>query len=89
MAPELGNFAVILTLCIALIQSTLPLIGAARGNVAWMAVARPAAQGQFLFIAFAFGCLTYAFVTNDFSVTYVAQHSNSRLPLEYRVAGVW
>ncbi|MBE0615313.1 MAG: heme lyase CcmF/NrfE family subunit [Burkholderiales bacterium] len=89
MAPELGNFAVILTLCIALVQSTLPLIGAARGNAAWMAVARPAAQGQLLFIAFAFGCLTYAFVTNDFSVTYVAQHSNSRLPLEYRVAGVW
>ncbi|MGP1676938.1 MAG: heme lyase CcmF/NrfE family subunit [Burkholderiales bacterium] len=89
MAPELGNFAVILTLCIALIQSTLPLIGAARGNAAWMALARPAAQGQFLFIAFAFGCLTYAFVTNDFSVAYVAQHSNSRLPLEYRVAGVW
>ena len=89
MAPELGNFAIILTLCIALVQSTLPLIGATRGNAAWMAVARPAAQGQFLFIAFAFGCLTYAFVTNDFSVTYVAQHSNSRLPLEYRVAGVW
>ena len=89
MAPELGNFALILTLCIALVQGTLPLIGAARGNAAWMAVARPAAQGQFLFIAFAFGCLTYAFVTNDFSVTYVAQHSNSRLPLEYRVSGVW
>ena len=89
MAPELGNFALILTLCIALVQGTLPLIGAARGNAAWIAVARPAAQGQFLFIAFAFGCLTYAFVTNDFSVTYVAQHSNSRLPLEYRVAGVW
>jgi len=89
MAPELGNFAVILTLCIALIQSALPLIGAARGNASWMAVARPAAQGQFLFIAFAFACLTYAFVTNDFSVAYVAQHSNSRLPLAYRVAGVW
>ena len=89
MAPELGNFAIILTLCIALVQSTLPLIGAARGNAALMAVARPAAQGQLLFVAFAFGCLTYAFVTNDFSVTYVAQHSNSRLPLEFRVAGVW
>ena len=89
MAPELGNFALILTLCIATVQGILPLIGAARGNAVWMAVARPAAQGQFLFIAFAFGCLTYAFVTNDFSVTYVAQHSNSRLPLEYRVAGVW
>jgi cytochrome c-type biogenesis protein CcmF len=89
MAAELGNFALILTLCIALAQGTLPLIGAARGNAAWMALARPAAQGQLLFIAFAFGCLTYAFVTNDFSVTYVAQHSNSRLPLVYRVAGVW
>ncbi len=89
MVPELGNFALMLTLCIALAQSTLPLVGAARGNVAWMALARTAAQGQFLFIAFAFGCLTYAFVTNDFSVTYVAEHSNSRLPLEYRVAGVW
>ena len=89
MAPELGHFALILTLCIALAQSTLPLIGAARGNTAWMALARSAAQGQFLFIAFAFGCLTYAFVTNDFSVKYVAEHSNSRLPLQYQVAGVW
>ncbi len=89
MAAELGNFALILTLCIALAQGTLPLVGAARGNAAWMALARPAAQGQLLFIAFAFGCLTYAFVTNDFSVTYVAQHSNSRLPLVYRIAGVW
>jgi len=89
MLPELGNFALMLTLCIALAQGVLPLLGAARGNAAWMAVARPAAQGQFLFIAFAFACLTYAFVTNDFSVKYVAEHSNSRLPLEYRVAGVW
>ena len=89
MVPELGNFALMLTLCIAVVQGALPLIGAARGNAAWMSVARPAAQGQFLFIAFAFACLTYAFVTNDFSVKYVAEHSNSRLPLEYRVAGVW
>ena len=89
MVPELGNFALMLTLCIALVQGVLPLVGAARGNATWMAVARPAAQGQFLFIAFAFACLTYAFVTNDFSVKYVAEHSNSRLPLEYRVAGVW
>jgi cytochrome c-type biogenesis protein CcmF len=89
MVPELGNFALMLTLCIALVQGVLPLVGAARGNAGWMAVARSAAQGQFLFIAFAFACLTYAFVTNDFSVKYVAEHSNSRLPLEYRVAGVW
>src|SRR5258708_17237638 len=54
-----------------------------------MALARPAAQAQALLVAFAFGCLTYAFVANDFSVAYVAAHSNSALPLHYRVAGVW
>ncbi len=89
MIPELGHFALILALCIALVQSIVPLVGAARGNDAWIALARPAAQAQGLFIALAFGCLTYAFVTNDFSVKYVAEHSNSQLPLPYRVAGVW
>jgi cytochrome c-type biogenesis protein CcmF len=89
MVPELGNFALILALCIALVQSSLPLIGAARGNAAWIALARPAAQAQCLFIALAFGCITYAFVTNDFSVKYVAEHSNTQLPLAYRVAAVW
>ncbi len=89
MVPELGHFALILALCIALVQSVVPLVGAARNNHAWMALARPAAQAQCLFIALAFGCLTYAFVTNDFSVKYVAEHSNTQLPLAYRVAGVW
>jgi cytochrome c-type biogenesis protein CcmF len=89
IAPELGQVALALALMIALAQSALPLVGAARGNRAWMNLARPAAHGQFVFVAFAFGCLTYAFVTNDFSVAYVASHSNSALPLEYRVAGVW
>src|SRR5438046_9197617 len=54
-----------------------------------MALARPAAQAQALLVAFAFGCLTYAFVANDFSVAYVAMHSNTALPLHYRIAGVW
>jgi cytochrome c-type biogenesis protein CcmE len=89
MIPELGHFALILALLVALVQGTLPLAGAARGSRAWIALARPAAQAQFLLVAFAFGCLTWAFVANDFSVAYVAQHSNSRLPLEYRIAGVW
>ena len=89
MNPEIGHFSLIIALCIALVLGTLPLAGAARGNAAWMAVARPAAQGLFLFIALAFACLTYAFVANDFSVTYVAQHSNSKLPLAYRVSAVW
>ncbi|MBX9812130.1 MAG: heme lyase CcmF/NrfE family subunit [Burkholderiales bacterium] len=89
MIPELGQFALSLALTLALAQGILPIVGAARGNSAWMNVARPAAQGQFVFVAIAFGCLTYAFVTNDFSVGYVATNSNSALPLQYRIAGVW
>ncbi len=89
MIPELGQFALVLALLLALAQGTLPLAGAVRGNASWMRLARPAAQGQFVFIAIAFGCLTYAFVQNDFSVLYVASNSNSALPLQYRIAGVW
>ena len=89
MIPELGQFALSLALTLALVQAILPIAGAARGNTVWMGVARPAAQGQLVFVAIAFGCLTYAFVTNDFSVGYVATNSNSALPLEYRIAGVW
>ncbi len=89
MIPELGQFALVLALCLALAQGLLPLIGAARGNAAWMAVARPAAQGQFVFVALAFGFLTSLFVTNDFSVANVATNSNSSLPLQYRIAATW
>ena len=89
MIPELGQFALVLALCLAFASAVLGIGGSVRGNVAWMAVARPAAAGQLVFVAIAFACLTYAFVTNDFSVQYVASHSNSRLPLPYRVAGVW
>jgi cytochrome c-type biogenesis protein CcmF len=89
MIPELGHFALIVALCIAVVQGTLPLIGAARGNGRLMAVARPAAQGQFVFVAIAFGCLAHAFVTNDFSVLNVATNSNSSLPLRYRFAATW
>lgn len=89
MIPELGHFALILALSLALVQTIFPLIGAARGIPNWMAVARPAAVGQLVFISIAFGCLTSAFVNNDFSVLYVANHSNSALPLAYRVASVW
>ena len=89
MIPEIGHFALIVALCVALVQGTLPLIGAARGMPRWMALARPAAQGQFVFVVIAYACLTYAFIHNDFSVLYVAEHSNSALPLMYRIAGVW
>ena len=89
MIPEIGQFALVIALTLALVQGTLPILGAARGIPAFVALARPAAQGQFVFVAIAFACLTWAFVKNDFSVLYVASHSNSALPLEYRVAAVW
>ena len=89
MIPEIGQVALALALCLALCQAALGLAGAARGDRAWMGAVRPAARGQFLFVAIAFGCLTYSFVANDFTVAYVASNSNSALPLAYRVAGVW
>ena len=89
MIPELGNFALILALCVALAQGTLPLIGAHTNRRQWIALARPAAIAQALLLAVAFACLTTAFVENDFSVVYVAHHSNTLLPLQYRVAAVW
>ena len=89
MIPELGQLALSLALAVALVQAIFPLAGAAKGNLAWMSLARPAAQAQAMLVAFAFGCLTWSFVTNDFSVSYVAMNSNSALPLHYRIAGVW
>lgn len=89
MIPELGHFALILALCVAVVQGVLPLAGAQYGQAAWMGSARPAALTLALLLLTAFGCLTAAFVLNDFSVAYVAQHSNTRLPLPYRVAAVW
>ncbi|MDY0014380.1 MAG: heme lyase CcmF/NrfE family subunit [Rhodocyclaceae bacterium] len=89
MIPELGHFALILAFFMALIQALLPLVGASRNRPALMAVARPAAQGQFVFIALAFGALTWAFLANDFSVEYVASHSNTATPAYYKITAVW
>ncbi len=89
MTPELGHLALILALLVAIVQSTLPLVGAHRGHAGWIGLARPAAQTQFVLVTLAFCCLTYAFVVNDFSVSYVATNSNSKLPTPYRVAAVW
>lgn len=89
MIPELGQFALILGLVLACIQATVPLIGAYTGRAPLMAVARSAAYGQFVFIAISYAALTTAFVQQDFSVAYVAQNSNSLLPMIYRITGVW
>ena len=89
MIPELGQVACLLALAVALVQGTLPIVGRGTRQAAWMALARPAAQTQCLLVVFAFAALAYAFAHNDFSVLYVAQNSNSALPLHYRIAGVW
>jgi cytochrome c-type biogenesis protein CcmF len=89
MIPEIGQFALILALLLAVVQGTLPIAGAHRGIASWTALARPVAQGQFLFVAIAYACLAYSFVTNDFSVLNVASHSNSKLPAHYRFAASW
>lgn len=89
MLPELGHFALILALCLAVMQCSLPLLGASLNKPIWMQIARPAAYGQCLFIGFAFFALAYAFISNDFSVEYVAENSNTQLPAIYRFCAVW
>src|ERR1700709_547548 len=86
MIPEIGQIALIIALMLALTQATLPLIGAARGAPQLIALARPTAQAQFIFVAIAFCCLAYSFINNDFSVLNVATNSNSHLPPHYRLA---
>jgi cytochrome c-type biogenesis protein CcmF len=89
MIPELGQLALILALLLAAAQCILPLIGAQTGNRALIATARPIVAGQAVFVALAFAILTYAFLTQDFSVKYVALNSNLRLPWYYRFSAVW
>ncbi len=89
MIPELGQFALILALSLAICQSVLPLVGAHRNDAVMMGVARTAATGHFLFAAIAFACLTWAFVSDDFSVLYVANHSQLSLPTIYKISAVW
>jgi cytochrome c-type biogenesis protein CcmF len=89
MIPEIGHYALILALCVSVVLGTLPIYGAAVGNTMLMAVAKPAARGQFLLVLLAFCCLGYAFAVKDFSVLYVASTSNSQLPIQYRLAAIW
>lgn len=89
MTAEIGHFALILALAVALLQATVPLIGAHKGWINWMRLAVPAAQVQFLLIALAFAMLIVAFVTSDFSLWLVANNSHSTKPMLYKITGVW
>ena len=89
MIPELGHFALVLALCISIMQGVLPLVGAHTGRREWLMLAKPAAQTCFLLLAIAFAALSWSFYANDFSVLYVSEHSNRQLPTVYRLAAVW
>ncbi len=89
MIPEIGHFALILAFAIALVQGIFPLVGSLTGKSHWVAMAKPAAKGQLFFMLVSFSCLLYAFLTNDFSVKYVASNSNTQMPTIYRVSALW
>ncbi len=89
MIPELGQFSLILALCLSIILGSLPIIGAAKNNYLWMSLARPLSAGVFVFLGISIAILAYAFVTDDFSVEFVALHSNSLLPDRYKLTAVW
>ena len=89
MIAEIGQFALILALPLAVLQAIVPLIGAARNDGVLMAMARPAAQSQFILIAVAYAALTHAFVVSDFSLAIVANNSHSLKPMLFKVSGVW
>jgi cytochrome c-type biogenesis protein CcmF len=89
MIPELGHFALVLALAVAMVQAIAPLIGAQRNEAALIALAKPAALAQFAFVAFSFACLTWSYVVSDFSVLNVVENSHSAKPLLYKISGVW
>ncbi|MEE8499510.1 MAG: heme lyase NrfEFG subunit NrfE, partial [Kiloniellales bacterium] len=89
MIPEIGHFALILALAVAVVQGVVPLLGAQRGNPAWMELARPGAYLQLLFVATAFFALMYAHVVSDFTVLNVVLNSHSTQPMLYKVTSVW
>ncbi|HET9389026.1 MAG TPA: heme lyase CcmF/NrfE family subunit [Steroidobacteraceae bacterium] len=89
MLPELGHFALILALLLAALQAFFGIAGPALQRDRWMAAVTPAVAGQFVMIATSVGCLISSFVSNEFSVKYIAENSNSALPLFYRVTAMW
>jgi len=89
MVAEIGQFALILALLVAGVQASVPMIGAWRGNAAWMAVDRSAAITQFFLVSLSFGALVWLHVTSDFSALNVVNNSNTDKPLIYKITGVW
>ena len=89
MIPEIGHFALILALSLAVCQAVMPLVGAHKNDAALMSIAKSAAFAQLFFVGVSFACLAWSFLQSDFSVLYVANHSHRALPDVYKVAAVW
>jgi cytochrome c-type biogenesis protein CcmF len=89
MYAEIGHFALVLALFVAIVQGVIPLVAAPMGNKRWMGIAGPASIAQFLLLCVSFAALTHAFVTSDFSVLNVVKNSHTDKPLLYKVSGVW
>ncbi len=89
MIPELGQFSLILALCLSVLQFGLPFCGILKNHSHWIQTVHPIVLGQAFFITLSILCLAYAFCTNDFSVAFVAQHSNTTLPFMYKISALW
>ncbi|MBT3811747.1 MAG: heme lyase CcmF/NrfE family subunit [Gammaproteobacteria bacterium] len=89
MIPEIGEFALIIAFFLSVVLALVPMYGASTANDMWMSYAKPLAMGQFLFVIISFVCLGYAFSQDDFSVVYVAQHSNSQMPIQFKLSAIW
>ncbi|MGB1382639.1 MAG: heme lyase CcmF/NrfE family subunit [Porticoccaceae bacterium] len=89
MIAELGHFALIIALAMAVLQSVVPMVGSFRGYSNWMRLGSSLSIGQLLFVAISFVCLAMAFLNDDFSLKYVSQNSNTALPDHYKISAVW
>ena len=89
MIPEFGHFALIIALGLAMLLTVVPLLGSFRNDARAMAMGPSLAIGLLVFIAISFACLATAFVTDDFSVALVANHSNSLMPTALKFSAVW
>ena len=89
MIVELGHFALVLALCLAVALTVLPTLGVIQRNSLWMRTAPSLAAGMFVFVGLSLVALGYAFLQDDFSVTYVARNSNTALPDHYKISAIW
>ena len=89
MLIEIGHFALVLALIFSILLMVLPSIGIYQNKSSLAQLSKPLVWGQCFWITIAFFVLMSAFLTNDFSVKYVAENSNTQLPTLYKASAVW